>query len=150
MIDFFRQNVPGCRDMIQIETSSQLGVRETRRALGDHVLAMDEVTERTTFDDCIGRCGTPDDYFEIPYRAIYSREVENLWVAGRCISADHDAQDPIRIIPACVMTGEAAGTAAALALKHGAPSARDLDAGVLVDQLLEQGMALRDRKARLP
>jgi len=150
MVDFYRANVPGCQDMIQIETSSQLGVRETRRAIGDHVLTNDEVKERATFDDCIGRCGVPDNYYEIPYRSIYSRDVDNLWVAGRCISADHDAQGPIRIIPACVMTGEAAGTAAALALKKGVASARELDANALVDQLLKQGMALRDQKARLP
>jgi len=150
MIDFYRANVPGCRDMIQIETSSQLGVRETRRAAGDHILTDAEVKQRTRFEDCIGRCGRPDQYFEIPYRSIYSRDIDNLWVAGRCISADHDAQNPIRIIPACVMTGEAAGTAAALALKHGAESARGLSAEVLVDRLVKQGMALRDNAARLP
>ncbi len=150
MVDFYRANVPGCDNMIQLETSSQLGVRETRRATGDHVLTMEEVKDRTGFDDCIGRSGAPDGYHEIPYRSIYSRDIDNLWVAGRCISADHDAQGPIRIIPACVVTGEAAGTAAALAIKHGAESARDLSTETLVDQLLKQGMALRDSKARLP
>ena len=150
MVDFYRANVPGCQDMVLLETSSQLGVRETRRAIGDHVLGDDEVKERKTFDDCIGRCGPPEQYFEIPYRSIYSRDIDNLWVAGRCISADHGAQGPIRIIPPCVMTGEAAGTAAALALKHGAGSPRELGADALVDQLVKQGMALRDSKARLP
>ena len=150
MVDFFRANVPGCKDMIQVETSSQLGVRETRRAAGDHVLTKQEVDARTRFDDCVGRCGTPDGYFEIPYRSIYSRDVDNLWVAGRCISSDHDAQGPIRIIPACILTGEAAGTAAALAAKEGLPAARELDTNTLVSQLLKQGVALRDHTARLP
>lgn len=150
MVDFFRANVPGCKDMVLLETSSQLGVRETRRATGDHVLTMEEVKGRTRFDDCIGRSGTPDKYFEIPYRAIYSKDIDNLWVAGRCISADHEAQGPIRIIPACILTGEAAGTAAAMAAQKGVASARELDANALVDQLLKQGVALRDQTARLP
>jgi hypothetical protein len=136
--------------MILIESSSQLGVRETRRGTGDHILTMQEVKDRVRFEDCVGRCGTPDQYFEIPYRSVYSADIDNVWVAGRCISADHDAQGPIRIIPACVMTGEAAGTAAALAVKKGAASARDLPANDLVAQLLRQGMALRDQVARLP
>ena len=150
MVDFFRANVPGCQDMIMLETSSQLGVRETRRGTGDHVLTQQEVGEGTRFDDCICRSGRPDRYCEIPYRSIYSKDVDNLWVAGRCISTDHDAQGTIRIIPACVVTGEAAGTAAAMAVKKGAASARELDAGELVDQLLKQGLALRDQTARLP
>ena len=150
MVDFFRANVPGCQDMIMLETSSQLGVRETRRGTGDHVLTQQEVGEGARFDDCICRSGRPDRYCEIPYRSIYSKDVDNLWVAGRCISTDHDAQGTIRIIPACVVTGEAAGTAAAMAVKKGAASARELDAGELVDQLLKQGLALRDQTARLP
>ena len=150
MVDFYRANVPGCGDMIQVETSSQLGVRETRRGTGDHILTQQEVSDRTRFDDCIGRSGAPDTYHEIPYRSIYSKDVDNLWVAGRCISADHDAQGPIRIIPACVITGDAAGTAAALAIKHGASSARELPAEVVVEQLIAQGMALRDQTARVP
>ena len=55
MVDFFRSNVPGCKDMVQVETSSQLGVRQTRRATGDHVLAIEEVKDRTRFEDCIAR-----------------------------------------------------------------------------------------------
>ena len=150
MVDFYRANVLGCKDMVLLETSSQLGVRETRRATGDHILTMQEVGSRTRFQDCIGRSGVPDRYFEIPYRSIYSKDVDNLWVAGRCISADHEAQGRIRIIPPCVLTGEAAGTAAAIAAREGVASARELDTNALVDQLLKQGVALRDQTARLP
>ena len=150
MVDFYRANVPGCANMVQVETSSQLGVRETRRATGDHILTADEIKECARFDDCIGRSGRPEAFYEVPYRSIYSRDVDNLWVAGRCISTDQVAQGNIRIIPTCVITGEAAGTAAAMAIRNGGVAARDLDAGALVDQLIKQGMALRDQKARLP
>ena len=95
--------------------------------------------------ECHHVAGTEDYLLKV-----YSRDIDTLWVAGRCISADHGAQGPIRIIPACVMIGEAAGTAAALALKHEAGSPRELSADVLVDRLVKQGVALRDSKARLP
>jgi len=150
MVDYHRANVPGCRDMVLVESSSQLGVRETRRAVGDHIYTNEEMNGHVKFDDCIGRFGEPDSYFEIPYGSIYSKDVENLWVAGRCISTDHEAQGFVRIIPACILTGEAAGTAAALSTKNGCCPARELDVELLVDELISHGVALRDQVARIP
>jgi len=142
MIDFYRANVPGCADMIQIESSSQLGVRETRRALGDHILTQQEVSSRTRFDDCVGRCGTPDGYFEIPHRSIYSKDVDNLWVAGRCISADTTVWDVTRAIPTCALTGAATGIASALAVRQRDSDAYSLAVPELQQCLKDQGFLL--------
>ena len=148
-LDFLRARVPGCRNMILVDTRPHLGVRSTRRVVGDYAVTREDMTQRTRFDDCVVRSGTPDGYYEIPYRALYSRDLANLWVAGRCFSSTHEAQTGLRIIPTCVATGEAAGTAAALAAKQGC-TARDLETDALVSQLVKQGVALREETARLP
>ena len=77
----------------------------------------------------------------LPYGSILPKNVENLLVVGRCISADEEAMGQLRLIPVCAATGQAAGTAIALALKERV-SPRNLDTRLLQDVLIDQGMEL--------
>ncbi|MFQ5810048.1 MAG: FAD-dependent oxidoreductase [Armatimonadota bacterium] len=139
---YYRENVPGFEDAVLLETSSQLGVRCSRQVLGDHLLTIEEVKEGREFDDAIARIGGWGNEFEVPYRCIYSRSRDNLWVGGRCISATHEAQGPIRVIPPCLCTGQAAGVAAAMAVQDDMP-ANAVPVGDLQAKLREQGIVLR-------
>ena len=139
-IEFHRQEVPGYEEAVLVETASQIGTRESRRLTGDYALTQDDVKTGRRFKDAIGRAGGKK-FYEIPYRAIYSKQIKNLFVGGRCISVEHEAHGPIRVIPPCILTGQAAGTAAALAAKEGV-GARDLDIGQLQTALKNAGVAL--------
>ena len=126
-----------------IATGELLGIRETRRIVGDYVLSHDDYLKRASFPDEIGRYAYPIDIhpssadpaamaehvrqfqdkyryakgesYGIPYRILTPKGVRNLLVAGRCVSSDEMVQASIRVIPACYITGQAAGIAAALA-----------------------------------
>ena len=130
-------------------------MRETRHILGDYVLTGRDVLEGRRFPDAIARCSYPidvhdptgtrgrlegiqADYYEIPYRCLVPQKVDNLLVAGRCISADHEGAASARVIPPCYATGEAAGTAGALAVRH-STSPRAVDPSLLRETLRKQG-----------
>lgn len=82
--------------------------------------------------------GVPEEGFEIPYRCLLPKKVENLPVAGRCVSATFEAQGSLRVMAACMAMGQAAGTAAAIAAKKGI-SPRKVDILKLRTTLIEQG-----------
>ncbi|MDA8219617.1 MAG: FAD-dependent oxidoreductase [Dehalococcoidales bacterium] len=131
--DFFRKYVPGCEEAALLDIGPLIGVRETRRIAGDYTLTYDEVKSQSRFRDAVGlsRCAldihepggeglimtTVGKGYGLPYRALLPKGVEGLLVAGRCISVDEIALGSTRNVPACAITGEAAGTAAALAAK---------------------------------
>ncbi|MEM2529323.1 MAG: FAD-dependent oxidoreductase, partial [Ignisphaera sp.] len=135
------------------------GIRETRRIIGEYTMTGEDIIEARKFPDAIARGsypidihsptgpGTfikgppPSDYYEIPYRSLIPLKVENLIVAGRCISSTHEAQAAIRIIPIVVAIGQAAGTAAALSAKLSTPPRR-LDVSLLRKTLREQGVII--------
>jgi hypothetical protein len=100
---------------------------------------MEEVKNRR-FEDTVVKPYTKSD-MRLPYGCLLPQKVENLLVAGRCISAEEEAMGPLRLIPVCSATGEAAGAAAALSVKEGlAP--RQLNITRLQKTLMEQGMNL--------
>jgi hypothetical protein len=156
LIPFLRKNCPGLENARLLETGAQVGIRETRHILGDYVLTGDDVREGRRFADAIARCAYPIDihdpvgtrgrlegmtggeFYDIPYRCLLPRNVDNLLVAGRCLSADHEAAASARVIPPCYATGQAAGTAAALSSRDGIPL-HHLDVHLLQDTLREQG-----------
>lgn len=155
LIRFFRSHCPGLENSQLIATASQVGVRETRHILGDYVLSGQDVLEGRRFDDAIAQCSYPIDihdpqgprgrlegirseHYEIPYRCLVPRQVDNLLVAGRPISADHEGAASARVIPPCYATGQAAGTAAALSIKQGV-TPRELDTELLRSTLRKQG-----------
>lgn len=139
---FFRERVPGFARSRLVYTADQLGIRESRRILGEYVMTQEDYLARRHFYDDIGSFAYPIDIhassgqdtarqaetekkmertayppgenYGIPYRAILVKGITNLLVAGRCLSADRTMQSSIRVVPGCMITGEAAGTAAAM------------------------------------
>ena len=97
-----------------------------------------------TFDDAIARTGHWTKYdcvYNIPYRSLLPRSLDNLLVAGRCISVDHRVHHATKEIPPCMATGQAAGTAAALAVKSGV-GLKEIDVASVQQQLRNQGAIL--------
>ena len=150
-IRFSRKNVPGFESAYIVDTACQIGVRESRRIVGEYVLTMEDINENRSFDDAIVSGGWPEGWqldgkkpwipFSIPYRCLIPKKVENLLVAGRCLSCTHDALDPLRAIPHCMGMGEAAGTAAALAIKV-KTSPRKLATKDIQNKLRQQGVII--------
>lgn len=131
---FFRENLPGFEHAFVNDTGVQVGVRQTRSIDGRYRLANADVTSARKFADGIARCPWPielhegdkpklvwieDDYCEIPYRCLVPKEAEGLLVAGRCLSAEHEAVASVRVTAQCFTIGEAIGTAASLSLRQG-------------------------------
>lgn len=127
--DFLKRYVRGFENAIFLEVAPKLGVRETRRIRGQYVLSETDVRSGVRFDDAIGLCNAPISYHDpdgdkavmqgvgggygIPLRCLIPSGVDSLLVAGRCISVDEIAFASTRNVPACAITGEAAGAAAA-------------------------------------
>ena len=136
-VDFYKKNIPGFESGFLIETSPQIGTRESRRVEGEYVLTKEDVLEGRRFSDVIAR-----NLFDLPYRCLIPQKIDNLLVAGRCISTTHEAQASIRMICPCYATGEVAGTAAALAIqKDCAP--RRINVDELQKRLINQGVIIR-------
>jgi hypothetical protein len=137
-----RREEPGFARAHLCRVAEQLGITESRRLLGRNRLGRDDVDQRRP--DAIALTGHWTKYgalYWIPYGALLPRELDNLLVAGRCISVDHRVHHATKEIPACFATGEAAGTAAALAVKQDiAPAA--LDVQPLREHLLRAGAIL--------
>ena len=166
LLAFARAYVPGFASAYILDSASHIGVRETRRIRGGYVLTEQDILDRTHFDDSIGidsnrqnprgprhspdgKEGSVEDAenrelvarlftYEIPYRCLLPQGVESLLAAGRAISADHDADGYTRNQPACMVTGQAAGAAASLSVRHGL-SPRELDHGAVQSELRALG-----------
>ena len=162
---FLKAKVPGFEQSYVLDIAPQLGIRETRRLIGEYMLTAEDVLECADFDDSIGVNGWPLEkhvagdvqwiwppipdsrgYNELPYRMILPRRatasgVDNLLVAGRCASMTHDGQSAARVTGACFVMGQAAGTAAALALSSDR-SVHDIDRQELQSRLARDGVFL--------
>jgi len=137
-----RSKVPGFENATVSLMADQLGITESRRLQGDYVMTRDDLDRQ--FDDVVARTGHWTKYdcvYNIPYRSLLPRSLDNLLVAGRCISVDHRVHHATKEIPPCMATGEAAGTAAALAVKSGVGVKR-MDVSLLQNQLRAQGAIL--------
>ncbi len=130
---FLRDKVPGFDRSVLVATSPAIGVRESRRVIGDYRLTRDDVLDARRFEDEIALCGAPiEDHaagadtrwtyvpesgvYGIPYRCLLPEGVEGMLVAGRCFSATHDAHASARSMATCMAMGQAAGTAAAMSV----------------------------------
>ncbi len=134
----------GFEETYVMNSCSQVGVRATRLIKTDYTLDMAETDAQKTFADAIGMSG--DDTFtrgafQIPYRTLLPAGIDNLLVSGRAIGVAPNVIDRVRLIPVCMVTGEAAGVAAALSLRHGC-DLRSLDVGVLRRTLAAAGACL--------
>ncbi|MDO5113597.1 MAG: FAD-dependent oxidoreductase [Planctomycetia bacterium] len=144
---YYTEYLPGFENAKLIATGSLLGIRETRRILGDYVLCLDDYQKRAVFPDEIGRYAYPIDIhpiqtgqesyeqhrkefdekfryakgesYGIPYRILTPRGLDNLLVAGRCVSMDTYVHGSLRVMPGCFITGQAAGIAASMAAEQG-------------------------------
>jgi hypothetical protein len=137
-----RKDVPGMAEAHICNIASQLGITESRRLVGRHVLARDEMNR--DFEDAIAVTGHWTKYdvvYAIPYRCLQAREYRNLLAAGRDISVDHRAHNATKEIPPCMATGQAAGLAARLALDCGDDVGR-VDVAALRDALRAAGAIL--------
>ena len=146
--DFFKNNIPGFEKSYITQTASQVGVRSSRRLAGEHIVTEEDCLTGTKFPDTIAVCPSfrftvskKHPYMNIPYRALVPKKVDNLLVAGRCISTDQVANDLLAPIQFCIAMGQAAGTASALALEHNI-KVRDVDSADLQKRLKEQGAYL--------
>ena len=133
---YLQSTVPGCERGRLVAFGTQVGVRETRRIEGDHVLTADELLEPVQFDDAIAAGAYPidihpaaggeldyrglgDDHaYQIPYRSLVPSALDNVLVAGRGLSATHQALAAVRVMTISMAVGQAAGTAAALAARN--------------------------------
>jgi hypothetical protein len=131
---FLREHVPGFERAFVNDTGVQVGVRQTRTVLGRYVLRNEDVVAGRKFPTGIAPSPWPielhsgerpqlvwleDDVYEIPYECLVPRDAEGLLVAGRCLSAEHEAMASARVTAQCFAMGEAAGVAAALAVRSG-------------------------------
>ena len=152
IINFLKKYVVGCEKVELVDSAPILGIRESRHVEGDYVLTLQDVTEGVKFEDSVVCCANSLDihrngYVEyvtrkskepyyIPYRSLIAKNTENLLVAGRCISAEREVLAAVRVIPPCMAMGEAAGKAAARAVKTNT-SIRNIDAVSLSKEQLE-------------
>ena len=138
IVKFLKDNSKAFANSSIISVASDIGVRESRKLKGVHILTAEELKDCTKFEDSIALgnydidihnpsgSGTSHYYFKdgefytIPYRSLLPKEFDNMLVAGRCISATHEAQASVRIMPICCCMGEAAGTAIGVAYNSGA------------------------------
>ena len=138
-----RGAVPGFEDAYVSLMADQLGITESRRLQGQYVMSRDDLDR--PFPDAIARTGHWTKYdclYNIPYGSLLPRGVRNLLVAGRCISVDHRVHHATKEIPPCMATGQAAGTAAALALERSVQALQELDVHALQKRLRDQGAIL--------
>ena len=154
---YYTNYLQGFEKMQLVATGALMGLRETRRIIGDYVLCLEDFKNRAVFEDEIGRYAYPVDIhasapdeesfkqfeeefktlrykdgesYGIPYRILTPRGLDNTLVAGRCISADRFLQGSIRVMPGCYITGQAAGIAAAIAVEQEI-SVHDIDVNEL-------------------
>jgi len=163
IVNFYKKNVPGFENCFLFSTAFEIGIRDSRRIVGEYVLSWknDVLPGRTHYDDiCMGNDhedihgpgeghGThgrqiPVPPYGIPYRCLLPKNVDNLLVAGRCLSADWRAQSSARVMPTCFNMGQAAGTAAALAVKNNI-TPREVEVATLRKILREQGAIIFDK-----
>lgn len=160
LTDFFHKHLPGYESCQVISSGTTTGVRETRRVMGDYVVTAEELAAGCRFEDVIvhraefivdihnpegsGQAEEHIQYckpYDLPYRCFTPKGVENLYVAGRCISGTHRAHASYRVMSICMAMGEAVGVAAAMCSAEGC-TPRELDVKKLQNCLTDKGIEL--------
>jgi hypothetical protein len=158
LAEFLKRRMPGFEEAFLSDSAPRLGIRETVHIRGLHALGEEEVLGGVKAADGIGRSAWPvelhvaggetvwkflprGEYYTIPFRCLVPHGAENLLAAGRCVSATREGFASVRVIGPCMLEGQAAGVAAALALRSGSPFAR-LDAEEIRSRLSKLGVPL--------
>ena len=160
MVKFLARYVKGMEKAYLSCVPNGIGIRESRRVMGDYVLTGADILAGRKFPDAIAKNGycidihdptgkswgaqfiqSPDKCYDIPYRCLVPRGLDGLLVAGRCISATHEALGSVRVMPPCMATGQAAGAAAALSARLKTVP-RDVPVGLLQKTLRDGGAVL--------
>ena len=160
LMKFFRNYLPGFEQAVLVDTGAIVGARETRRIVGEYVLTLEDLIEGKHFEDVIALCSYPVDIhsptgsdggmrhdiktaniYELPYRILLPRGVGGLLVAGRCVSATHEALGAIRVMPPVFAMGQAAGLSAALCAMNGLEPQK-INIGKLQNELLQHNVVL--------
>lgn len=166
-LEFFRAYVPGFEHAHLVSSGEQIGIRETRRIVGDYVLTQDDFMNMASFPDDIARNSyfidihmarssgamhihhlPPGKSHGVPYRCMLPVGLDNVWVAGRAASSDRVVQGSLRVMPNCFAMGQAAGMAAAIAAGSDSQS-RKVDITELQRGLVQQGAWLGEALAAL-
>ncbi|WP_405110646.1 FAD-dependent oxidoreductase [Paenibacillus sp. FSL K6-1217] len=166
-LEFFRAYVPGFEQAHLVSTGEQIGIRETRRIVGDYILTQEDFMNMTSFPDDIARNSyfidihmarssgamhihhlPPGKSHGVPYRCMLPVGLDNVWVAGRAASSDRVVQGSLRVMPNCFAMGQAAGMAAAMAAGADSQS-RKVDLAKLQQGLVQQGAWLGEAMTAL-
>lgn len=155
--EYLKKYVPGFEDAYVDKVAPFMGIRESRVIVGKYVMTAEDMLSMKKFDDAIAVGGYPvdihhsnggdcsmyftEDAYDLPYRVLVPEKIEGLLVAGRCSSMNHEAMAGTRVMSTCMALGEAAGTAARVALEDGVlPS--EVDVRKVRAELLENGVYL--------
>ena len=166
---YYRKYVAGCENVVLIQTATNLGIRESRRVECETMLTIDRFDSDIPFEDEIGRYSYPIDIhpmtadkagmqnffknvskehtkggsYSIPYSCLLPKGFSNLFVAGKCIGADHEMIASVRVIPGCYITGQATGIAAAVCCDNSCDNTA-VDYNELRQRLIEAGAYLKN------
>jgi hypothetical protein len=156
---YLKNYVPGFEKSYFTKTAPFLGIRETRRIVGHYVMTQEDVLRCRKFDDAIAVASYPidihrpgdegctliwcGDCYDIPYRSLLPTKVDNLLVAGRCISTTHEAMGAIRVMATCMAMGEAAGRAAKMSVRENISPSK-INVQKLREELVTKGAYLRN------
>ena len=169
--DYYREYVPGCEKANLCVTSNVLGIRESRRIVCDYKMNYMDYVNRAVFEDEIGRYNYPIDIhpkapdqesidkfvkdtalkyqegesYGISLKALSVKKVNNLFVAGKCISADREMQASMRVMPCCFITGQATGVASAVCIDDGTDS-HSVNYKKVQEKLIDMGAYLPNYK----
>ena len=155
---FIKNNIPGCQDAVLDGIAPRLGIRESRRILGEYYLTGEEVSGGVKREDGVCKGGHEVDIhgkeknhlrrtiknagsYDIPLGCLIPKGMRNLTMAGRCLSADRVAHSSARVMGTCMAMGQAVGTAAAFCVKDNC-CPRELDVAQLRETLRQQGAIL--------
>jgi len=153
ILNFFRRYLPGFANAQLREIAPMLGVRESRRIVGDYMLEAEDLITGRIFEDSVCMGGYHIDIhrptgtwvesrnveaYTIPLRSLVAKDLDGLLMAGKCLSATHEAVASTRVIPICMAQGQAAGTAAAVAVQK-CRTIREIAVKELQDTLTSQG-----------
>lgn len=163
VVKVMKKYIPGCENIYMIDSALLPGTRESRRIIGEYMMTVEDVLSARKFDDGIA-CGNyyvdihnpvgtgmynhdpskeyrqrrlpPNEFYSIPYRCMIPKKVQNLLVAGRCISVTHEALGSVRVMMQCMELGEAAGSAAAWSIRNNC-GVRDVDVSALKKEMTQ-------------